>query len=99
MSEKGNVYLHCGKVFKNVAIDIIEEGCKVTVFRNEKGSKHPENVNTDKPISCFGCPCKRVSGREQGRYFTDEDTRENRIPTGVYIVCKVARIEQTNGKD
>ena len=103
MSEKryGNVIMHCGKSFKNVRIEEVHAGNRLCVYKTWGNSQCPtdENGKAKRGQCLHECPCKRKSKRKQDMCYTPEDEELDRRPTGMIVLCRIARVEESEGSN
>lgn len=84
-----NVVMACGAKFRDMHCKFpIDGGEKLVVYSNEDPVAHHATFGDGKYADCTpGCPAKRKGKRKQDRFFTAEDKKEHRVPTGVMVVC------------
>ena len=92
----GDVIMTCGKSFQGVDTEHAVVGEALVVYSSEGDCDSPKIKG--EWISCLGCPKKRKSKRQEIKFFTDDDIKNNSRPTGVKVYCNVVKIETQENK-
>jgi hypothetical protein len=86
---KYDVVFHCGAKITDVK-EIVPVGTKIGVYEGKEDTfRKPVLDNGHHPF-CISCPCKRKARRRKNMFYTAEDVRSHRRPTGIKIECAVA---------